>query len=304
MDGWDEGVVSSTLWYHILTAPLLVSLVVKGDTFAVSTKLTTPTYTKVTGGQQTFLTKRTGGDAVFTSGFATRSRVVTEDLIFDHGIIQVVDSVLRIPEPLEATARFAYRDLSIFFSTLAWNGLLDEFTSAKDVTIFAPQNSAFQALVSVLGRMSQDKIRPILRHHLVPNSIQHSWEFLNESAVRAADNTPIHITRSNNSIYANSARLVHADILLSNGVVHMIDDVLSPKPASAQPDVTTNTGVSPTGGCNFHITCTHVGGPPTDKDGDNDSVRAPVPAESGKVAGAGIGAVLALGALLGLLIGV
>jgi len=306
MNGWDEGVVSSTLWYHILTAPLLVSLVVKGDTLAVSTKLTTPTYTKVTGGQQVIFTKRPGGEAVFTSGFATRSTVVAEDLIFDHGIIQVIDTVMRIPEPLEATTRFAYRDMSIFFSTLAWNGLLDEFTSAKDVTIFAPQNSAFQALVSLLGRMSQDEIRPILRHHLVPNSIKHSWEFLNESSVRAADNTPINITRSNNYIYASPARLLQTDILLSNGVVHMIDNVLSPNPALTQPDVTANTETPPTTECGHHIICTHVAGPTTDEDeattSDIDSFRAPELSGSGKVAGAGIGAVLVLGALLGLLL--
>ena len=211
----------------------------KGDSAYASTELTDDKYTTVTGGQHLILTKQPGGEVVFTSGFAQRGTVVVEDLKFDKGLVQIVDSVMRVPESLEATARRAYTDLEAFVGALYTADLMDEVTKQKDITIFAPRNAAFQQLAGTFGKMDKETLKRVLRYHIVPGQESHIWELKNTTVLNTADTgNHITITRHTNFIYVNSAEIIQTDILISNGLVHMIDNVLNPLENDARPDTT------------------------------------------------------------------
>jgi len=212
----------------------------RGDSIWASTLLEDADYSTVMGGQHLILTKQPGGEVVFTSGFATRGTVVVEDLAFDGGLVQVIDSVMRVPQTLEETARNAYTDLTSFLGALYAADLIDEVNKLTDVTIFAPRNAAFQQLAGAFEKIDKETLRSILRYHLVPGGVSHIWELKNASSLTTAEKqSKIQITRHVNNIYINSAQIIQTDVLISNGVVHLIDNVLNPDRVDAKPNLST-----------------------------------------------------------------
>ncbi|KAL1840447.1 hypothetical protein VTJ49DRAFT_444 [Mycothermus thermophilus] len=245
-DKWEEDRLKATLNYHILKNQVKMSPLDKGDSTWESTLLTDEKFTTVTDGQRLILTKQPGGEVVFTSGFANRGTIVAEDLSFDNGLVQIIDSAMRMPEDIESTARNAYTDLTSFVGALYATGLMSELAKLKDVTIFAPRNAAFQQLAGTLEGMDRELLKRVLRYHIVPGQVSHAWELKSGSELPSADNgNKVTITRHTNFIFANSAEIIQSDILISNGVVHLIDNVLNPDKAGARPNTSAMTTAQP-----------------------------------------------------------
>ncbi|SPQ24627.1 c455cfb6-ced2-4438-8d35-b784b42e963b [Thermothielavioides terrestris] len=252
---YNESTVEATLKYHILKQAIAMPSIAKGDSIWASTTLTDESFTNVTGGQQLILTKQPDGRVVFTSGFATRGTVLVEDLKFDNGLVQIIDSVMRVPETLESTARSAYTDLTSFVGALYATNLMSEFAGAKDLTIFAPRNAAFQQLAGAISAMDETTLKRVLRYHIVPGSssssssnlTHYSWDLKNGStlATAADGGRPLTVTRFTNFVFVNSAEIIQPDILVANGLVHMVDNLLNPDKADARPDVASPTAQSP-----------------------------------------------------------
>ncbi|KAK4653968.1 hypothetical protein QC762_510250 [Podospora pseudocomata] len=232
-DEWRENKthVEAVLKYHVITSIVSMPSIIKGDSIWAPTLLTDPKFSPMKGGQRIILTKQPGGEVVLTSGFANRGTVVVEDVEWDKGLIQVTDSVMRVPEGLESTARNAYHDMTSFLGALFATGLYDEvILPAKEVTIFAPTNAAFQKLASTLPALSKDELKSVLRYHIVPGQVSQIWELRNESSlVTAEDKHSIRVLRHSNFIFVDAAQVLQADILVANGAVHLVDNVLNPK---------------------------------------------------------------------------
>ncbi|KAK0721217.1 FAS1 domain-containing protein [Apiosordaria backusii] len=231
--------VEAVLKYHVMPQVVAMPSIIKGDSIWAPTLLTDPSFSPIKGGQRLILTKQPGGEVVFTSGFANRGTVIVEDIEWDKGLVQVIDSVMRIPENLESTARNAYHDMTAFLGALFATDLYKELIlSQKDITIFAPTNAAFQTLAGTLSTLPKEELKSILRYHIVPGQVSQIWELKNASSLATAvGNHSIHILRHTNFIFANSAQVLQTDILIANGAVHLIDNVLNPKSNLTTPDV-------------------------------------------------------------------
>ncbi|KAK3346560.1 FAS1 domain-containing protein [Lasiosphaeria hispida] len=246
---WFEGKVE--MWpyikYHILPGHVSAGNIVKGDSISAPSELSSTKYTNVTDGQRVILTKMPSGQVVVTSGLSERGTVIVKDVPFNGGLLEVVDSVLRIPERLDVTVASAYPEINVFLDALKATGLISEFNARGNVTIFAPNNQAFQGLLETFGNNLKDarEFKRILRYHMAVENVMQSWEFLNGSTMFsvAVGERPRHltVTKDANTIYINSARIVTGDILIANGVVHIIDNVLNPGAADARPDPTATT---------------------------------------------------------------
>ncbi|KAK0662119.1 FAS1 domain-containing protein [Cercophora samala] len=231
--------VEAVLKYHVMPKIVSMPSIIKGDSIWAPTLLTDPKFSPIKGGQRLILTKQPGGEVVFTSGFANRGTVMVEDIEWDKGLVQVIDSVMRIPEGLESTARNAYHDMTSFLGALFATDLYDELIAgAKDVTIFAPTNAAFQKLASTLPTLSKEELKSVLRYHVVPGQVSQIWELKNASRLATAEGEhSIRILRHTNFIFADSAQVLQTDILVANGAVHLVDNVLNPKANGTGPDV-------------------------------------------------------------------
>ncbi|KAL1852497.1 hypothetical protein VTK73DRAFT_9185 [Phialemonium thermophilum] len=273
LQNWDpknETLVSSLLRYHVLQGTVATDTIPEGPSTVVPTLLTAKTYTNVSEGQNVLISKQPREVVIFTSGQGSRSTLVDGDLSFSGGLIQVVDTLLVPPERLELAVRDAYQDLTAFLGALYAADLVPLFAESPNVTIFAPRNEAFQAVADALESLPRNELVRILRYHLVTGQILSSATFYNSSGPNSTETAaessfpvsavlqnsssslvstttssptpvPLHFTRAGNDFYVDTARLVQPDILVANGVVHMIDAVLNPNASDMHPDTTQPT---------------------------------------------------------------
>ncbi|KAK3376580.1 FAS1 domain-containing protein [Lasiosphaeria ovina] len=313
--------VKSIINYHIINKLITPSSIFKGASIFAPTKLTDPAYTNVTGGQTLILTKDPpSGSIAVTSGFATRGTIIVEDLKFDGGLVHVIDSVMRVPGTIEQTAREAYTDLTAFLGALYAAGIVSDFTELGNVTIFIPRSLAFQELAGTFSSMGQDQLKRVLDYHLIPKTVLHSWQFLDSTALTTnSGGAKVNIQLDANSIYINSARIIQADILVDNGLVQMIDNVLNPDVPNAKPNFTAATqtpvfdvsGATQTGTgaatpfandipCTVSCLVKPTGTPGGGVQSSLSRAGVPAPRCTGVLAGAGMGLGMAIGAMIAL----
>ena len=100
--------------------------------------------------------------------------------------------------------------------------------TTKDLTFFAPNSAALEAIESDLSTMSTEDLAKLLSYHVVNGThpVGYSTRLLNGTVLKSLEGTDLKFTFKDNSIFVNSARVVQQDLLLSNGVLHVLDSVL------------------------------------------------------------------------------
>jgi hypothetical protein len=110
---------------------------------------------------------------------------------------------------------------------------LDTVNNTPDITIFAPNNEALQNIGSALGNLSTEDITSILTYHVITEGgIGYSSTLENGTTLTTANGEQLTITIGDGGIFVNNARVVASDVLIANGVVHVIDQVLNPSNAT------------------------------------------------------------------------
>ncbi len=111
-------------------------------------------------------------------------------------------------------------------------GLVDTLKSEGPFTVFAPTDEAFAKLPagtvdSLLLPENKDQLTAILTYHVVPGAVtsdQLAGQRLSVATVNGAD---VHIDGTN-GVTVEDSNVTTADIIASNGVIHVIDAVLLP----------------------------------------------------------------------------
>lgn len=225
--------------------------------------LTNTTYTNVTGGQVVEGVAKDGGVSIF-SGNRAESKVATADVTFDGGVVHVIDTVLTIPASIADTA--AANNLTQLTGALTKADLVGAVTEAEDVTVFAPTNEAFEAIAEVAAGLSVEELTNILTYHVVAGTVAYSTE-LESGEVPTLNGANVKVEVSESGVKINDATVVVADVLVANGVVHVIDKVLLPAADNATSTTTTaaGTGMMPsaTGAPSASATFTGAASRPT-----------------------------------------
>lgn len=104
-------------------------------------------------------------------------------------------------------------------------------------TVFAPSNSAFNQLpASTLDDLTQAELAEILTFHVVEGEIQ-SGDLEASQTVETVQGEEILVTVDGGTVSVNgSAVVTNADVDASNGVIHIIDEVLQPQ-AFREPNI-------------------------------------------------------------------
>lgn len=228
-------VVAALLSYHVLNGTYPSSSVTNTSTI-IPTLLNNSTYTNVTGGQVVSAITN-GSDVVITSGGLNHSRIGPMDLTFDGGVVHVIDKVLSIPANVSATAVAA--NLTGIASALTNASLVATVDGLSDVTIFAPSNAAFRSIGNILANTSAEDLATILTYHVVQGTVGYS-SILTNSTLTTVNGGNVTITVTDDGVFVNSARVAIPDVLVSNGVVHVIDAFVSPSfnpPPSPSPHI-------------------------------------------------------------------
>jgi transforming growth factor-beta-induced protein len=229
----DQDTITNVLEYHILQGTRLAQQLIPGTPTFIPTLLTSPEWSNVTGGQRVENVEQAGDVVVFVSGQGSRSTLTQKDLSFTGGVVQVIDSLL-IP-PTNVTATTTAFNLTSFQGALYAGDRLPLDATTPNVTFFAPWNEAFQVLGPAISSMTSDEIATIMDYHTLPQVV-YSTGLTNGTKFLTAQGENITILHSGNNVYINSAQLLQSDILIANGVMHVIDNVLNPQGPDAQPN--------------------------------------------------------------------
>ena len=122
-------------------------------------------------------------------------------------------------------------DLSTLVAAVQAADLAGTLSGAGPFTVFAPVNTAFEALPagtveSLLEPANREQLRSVLTYHVVPGRIM-STDLTDGATVTTVEGTVVTIDLDGGPS-VNGANIVAADIEASNGVVHLIDAVLLP----------------------------------------------------------------------------
>lgn len=139
-----------------------------------------------------------------------------------------------IVETAQATA-----DLSSLVSALSRAGLVDALNADGPFTVFAPTNAAFSTFLSANGFASLEDVpvnvlQQILLNHVVSGEIRaanipaESYQKTLATFGNTTSNLSILVKSSASGVSINkSVNVVTADVLASNGVVHIVDAVIA-----------------------------------------------------------------------------
>jgi uncharacterized surface protein with fasciclin (FAS1) repeats len=110
-------------------------------------------------------------------------------------------------------------------------GLVDTLKGPGPFTVFAPTDKAFAALpAGTLEKLLADPaaLQKILLYHVVKGKVT-ADQVVKLTSADSVEGSPIKITVKDGKVYLNDTALVSApDVMASNGVIHVIDQVILP----------------------------------------------------------------------------
>ncbi len=122
-------------------------------------------------------------------------------------------------------------ELSRFTSALRQGGIYEELNGTGPYTVFAPNNAAFAAIPpSTLGRLLLDPsaLAAIANFHVVEGPFFRA-DLAGLSMVTTRSGLGLPVSElGDGTLQVDGARVIRADIVATNGVLHVIDDVMIP----------------------------------------------------------------------------
>lgn len=126
-------------------------------------------------------------------------------------------------------------DFTTLTAALEAAGLVPTLQAEGPYTVFAPTDAAFAKLPdgtveNLLKPENKDQLVAILTYHVVPGEVM-AADVVKLDSADTVNGKSIEITVAAEGVRVNQAAVVTTDITASNGVIHVIDEVILP-PAS------------------------------------------------------------------------
>lgn len=221
----DAAVLGAILTYHIIAGKVEAADVPVGPNAAVT----------VLSGGTVYTTVNSNG--VFVNGV----EVVTADVAASNGVIHVIEKVLippsgNIVETAVASADFTYLVAAVLRASEGATDVAAVLSGTGPFTVFAPTNQAFInagfATIADIEAADPDDLAAILTYHVIAARVFSSDltdgampATVNGGTVEIGLSGGATVTGASNSTASN---IVATDIMATNGVIHVIDQVLLP----------------------------------------------------------------------------
>lgn len=126
-------------------------------------------------------------------------------------------------------------DFTTLAAALDAAGLVETLQGEGPFTVFAPTDAAFAKLPAgtvetLLKPENKDQLIAILTYHVVPGKVT-AADVVTLDRAGTVNGETIDITVADEGVRVNQAAVIATDIEASNGVIHVIDEVILP-PAS------------------------------------------------------------------------
>ncbi len=194
------------------------------------------------GGQNLTVTK-TGNTVTVTDANGVAATVVAADVAIENGVVHVIDKVL-LPEltlPIVVEAATA-AELTVLLDAVTAANLGGALLDAEAITVFAPTNAAFAALLAaqevtsleaLIAKIGAANVSKVLRFHVVPLTAFSFDLAEGPQSVPTLAGENLTVTRTGNNvtvtdIAGTTYNVTIANVAIQNGVVHVIDGVVLP----------------------------------------------------------------------------
>lgn len=123
--------------------------------------------------------------------------------------------------------------LSTFNTAVEAAGLSEALSQPGPYTVFAPSDEAFAALPpetleQLLLPENQDQLRQILSYHVVPAALTSGQLQSGEVPNLAGESLSVEADPGAQIVTVNEANVTQPDLQASNGIVHVVDQVILP----------------------------------------------------------------------------
>lgn len=208
LNGFSKEQVAGILTYHVLGAKYVSS--------SLPTSGTLPTLS----GINVYPVKNTNGV------FINTIKVKSADIIATNGVIHVVEKVLT-PATIKDLVVLD-PNFSILKTAVIRAGLADALNGGT-LTVFAPDNAAFAAsgiTETAVNGLDVAVLKDLLLYHVVGAKVE-STGVPESDTVNTLLTTNIYASKNANGVFVNGIKVKAADVKAANGVIHVIEKVLT-----------------------------------------------------------------------------
>jgi transforming growth factor-beta-induced protein len=176
-------------------------------------------------------TSKINNTLILNGGIGIGAIVVNANLDATNGILHEIDGVLVMPNVVDHA--IANPDLSELLRAVTTTNSWDSLCPLATLTVFAPLNSAFESRSATIEGLSHSQISDMLQYHVLEIQLRqdqitegNAYTLLGQefSINFGADNSTLILTDSE----GKEATVVLTNVQATNGVVHIIDNVLFP----------------------------------------------------------------------------
>jgi uncharacterized surface protein with fasciclin (FAS1) repeats len=177
------------------------------------------------------------GSVVITDGRNRTSKVVTADVAASNGVVHIVDKVILPADKNIVQTAQSLPQFSILVEAVVAANLQGTLSGTGPFTVFAPTDTAFANLLTELGVSKADLLAntalltKVLTYHVVSGRVLKADVPLNAPITTVQGET---LTVGSNLAItdqrARTSNITATDVLATNGVIHVIDKVILPKP--------------------------------------------------------------------------
>ena len=224
LDAISDEDLTEILLYHVLGGPVASGDLMEGQTYATTAAETGPG-----GAQLSVLIEKDASGGVTLNG---SSKVATADVEASNGVIHIIEEVL-MPLDVVGHAIANSNFTSLVGALQAADGDLVNILSGDGPwTVFAPVNSAFEAIEDVVAGLDASQLASVLTYHVVGAANVNSTTLSageittvqGENFTVAIDGADVTITDAN----GGTVNVVGFDVQAKNGIIHVLDGVIIP----------------------------------------------------------------------------
>ena len=223
----DKALLTAVLTYHVLGAKVEKAGIPLG-------KAITPLQKSV------FKIEAPGGVLTITDGRNRTSKILATDVQASNGVVHIIDKViLPADKDIVATAQ-SISDFTTLVTALSTAELVATLQGTGPFTVFAPTNAAFAASLADIGVTAVADLLTVAARPLLTKVLK--YHVVSGRVLKAdiTPNTPI-TTVEGGSFSISPAFVITdgrnrainisaTDVFASNGVIHVVNKVLLPKP--------------------------------------------------------------------------
>ncbi|WP_062053275.1 fasciclin domain-containing protein [Sediminicola sp. YIK13] len=236
----EKALLAKVLTYHVVAG-----------TAALSTDLTQDMRIETFQGENVSVDLNGGvfiGDATDTA-----AEVVIPDVVTTNGVVHVIDKVLLPQEVLNALNPPTLNIVETAQATAALSLLVDALVQADadlvatlssegPFTVFAPTNTAFEALLNTLGYTNLSEfdtpeekalLAKVLTYHVVSGTAAYATNLTDGMMIGTVQGEDVTVSLTGGVFIGDAtdtdAQVVIANVATTNGAVHVIDKVLLPQ---------------------------------------------------------------------------